>query len=228
MKVKAGCWHGGVPPFGYEIRNSKLSENKAESKWVKFIFKQALKGNSVASIKKDLDSNGVLARRGGLWTLGSIESLMTNTHYLGHYTYTDGVSDTPAASDNMFHPDHIVMGPGGSYSGGTIAISGTQYIYAEVTKRTGDPEYAEALDTSVANNVGVELFDALEPALADTLALVASNTAPDTYTPTSGKAAVCIAKVTNTSGTITVDDQYVVDNPTLFIPVPNVVQQVGS
>ena len=92
MKVKAGCWHGGVPPFGYEINKSKLAENKAESKWVKFIFKQALKGNSVASIKKELDSNGVLARRGGLWTLGSIESLMTNTHYLGHYIYTDGVS----------------------------------------------------------------------------------------------------------------------------------------
>lgn len=92
MKVKAGCWHGGVPPFGYEISKSKLAENKAESKWVKFIFKQALKGNSVASIKKELDSNGVLARRGGLWTLGSIESLMTNTHYLGHYIYTDGVS----------------------------------------------------------------------------------------------------------------------------------------
>lgn len=92
MKVKAGYWHGGVPPFGYEISKSKLTENKAESKWVKFIFKQALKGNSVASIKKDLDSNGVLARRGGLWTLGSIESLMTNTHYLGHYIYTDGVS----------------------------------------------------------------------------------------------------------------------------------------
>lgn len=92
MKVKAGCWHGGVPPFGYEISNSKLAENKAESKWVKFIFKQALKGTSIASIKKELDSNGVLARRGGLWTLGSIESLMTNTHYLGHYVYTDGVS----------------------------------------------------------------------------------------------------------------------------------------
>jgi DNA invertase Pin-like site-specific DNA recombinase len=92
MKVKAGYWHGGVPPFGYEIVKSKLTENKGESKWVKFIFKQALKGTSIASIKKDLDSNGVLARRGGLWTLGSIESLMTNTHYLGRYVYTDGVS----------------------------------------------------------------------------------------------------------------------------------------
>jgi DNA invertase Pin-like site-specific DNA recombinase len=92
MKVKAGCWHGGVPPFGYEISKSKLAENKNESKWVKLIFKRALKGYSIASIKKELDSNGVLARRGGLWTFGSIESLMTNTHYLGHYVYTDGVS----------------------------------------------------------------------------------------------------------------------------------------
>lgn len=92
MKVKGGYWHGGVPPFGYEIINSKLAENKTESKWVKFIFKQALRGNSIASIKKELDSNGISARRGGLWTLGSIESLLTNTHYLGHYIYTDGVS----------------------------------------------------------------------------------------------------------------------------------------
>ena len=92
MKVKAGYWHGGPPPFGYQITNTRLVENKVESKWVKFIFKQAAKGTSTATIKKELDSNGVLARRGGLWALGSIESLMTNTHYLGRYVYTDGVS----------------------------------------------------------------------------------------------------------------------------------------
>ena len=92
MKVKAGFWHGGPPPFGYELIHGKLIEKKDESKWVKFIFKQALKGVSVAQIKKELDSNAVLARRGGLWTLGSIESLMTNTHYLGRYVFTDSVS----------------------------------------------------------------------------------------------------------------------------------------
>lgn len=92
IKVKAGYWHGGPPPYGYKILNGKLAENKDESKWVKLIFKQALKGVSVAQIKKELDSNGVLARRGGLWTLGSIESLLTNTHYLGRYVFTDSVS----------------------------------------------------------------------------------------------------------------------------------------
>ena len=92
IKVKAGFWHGGPPPFGYQLELGKLSENKVESKWVKYIFKQALKGISIAHIKKELDSNAVLARRGGLWTLGSIESLMTNTHYIGRYNFTDRVS----------------------------------------------------------------------------------------------------------------------------------------
>ncbi|NDY82327.1 recombinase family protein [Orrella sp. NBD-18] len=92
MKVKAGFWHGGPPPFGYDLIHGKLVEKKDESKWVKLIFKQALKGVPVAQIKRELDSNGVLARRGGLWTLGSIESLMTNTHYLGRYVFTDSVS----------------------------------------------------------------------------------------------------------------------------------------
>lgn len=92
MKVKAGFWHGGPPPFSYDLIHGKLVEKKDESKWVKLIFKQALKGVPVAQIKRELDSNGVLARRGGLWTLGSIESLMTNTHYLGRYVFTDSVS----------------------------------------------------------------------------------------------------------------------------------------
>lgn len=92
VKVKSGYWHGGPPPYGFQLLNGKLAENKAESKWVKFIYKKSLNGFSPANIKKELDSNGVLARRGGLWTLGSIESLITNTHYTGRYEFTDGVS----------------------------------------------------------------------------------------------------------------------------------------
>ena len=92
IKVKAGYWHGGPPPFGYQLEQGKLTENRVESKWVKFIFKQALKGISISHIKKELDSNAILARRGGLWTLGSIESLMTNTHYIGRYNFTDKIS----------------------------------------------------------------------------------------------------------------------------------------
>jgi hypothetical protein len=40
--------------------------------------------------------------------------------------------------------------------------------------------------------------------------------------PTTGYAAVLIAKVTNTAGVITVNAQYATHNPTVFLPVVNV------
>jgi DNA invertase Pin-like site-specific DNA recombinase len=92
-KVKRGYWQGGPPPFGYELVSGKLAESKSESKWVKFIFQQSQNGLSAAKIKKELDSNGVLARRGSLWSLGSIEALLRNTQYVGRYTYTDRIAE---------------------------------------------------------------------------------------------------------------------------------------
>ena len=46
-----------------------------------------------AKIKQFLDENGVLARRGGLWAIGSIEALLRNTHYQGSYSFQDSVSE---------------------------------------------------------------------------------------------------------------------------------------
>jgi hypothetical protein len=56
---------------------------------VKRIFKETLNGSTSPEIKKLLDSNGMPARRGGLWTLGSIQALLRNPHYAGSYTYAD-------------------------------------------------------------------------------------------------------------------------------------------
>jgi DNA invertase Pin-like site-specific DNA recombinase len=92
VRVKSGFYHGGPTPYGYQISQGKLAENEEESKWVKFIFNEVHKGSSIAKVKKALDTNGVLARRGGLWSLGSLEALLRNTHYIGHYTYTDSLS----------------------------------------------------------------------------------------------------------------------------------------
>lgn len=91
-KVRQGYWHGGPPPYGYELKNGKLSINLEESKWIKVIFKNILSGENIPKIKHLLDMNGVLARRGKLWTLGSINSTLKNTHYIGRYIYTDNIS----------------------------------------------------------------------------------------------------------------------------------------
>lgn len=92
-RVRSGSWHGGPPPFGYKLEDRKLVVVDDEAKWVKRIFQEVVKGGAATHIKQVLDSNGVSPRRKkGLWTIGSINALLKNTHYSGHYIYTDSKS----------------------------------------------------------------------------------------------------------------------------------------
>jgi site-specific DNA recombinase len=93
-RIRQGGWMGGPPPFGYSIENSKLIPNKDEKKWVQFIYECYKDGNSLDDIRTKLLKNGVLTRRGNpVWSHGSIDKLLTNTHYEGYCTYTDKKSD---------------------------------------------------------------------------------------------------------------------------------------
>jgi hypothetical protein len=89
-RIKQGYWMGGSAPFGYVVKDKKLVPNKEESKWVKFIYENYKNGKTIRAIKNDLLKNGVLTRRGNaVWTLGSIEKLLTNSHYGGFYLVKD-------------------------------------------------------------------------------------------------------------------------------------------
>lgn len=89
-RIKQGYWKGGPPPFGYKIEDKKLIENKDESKWVKFIFESYRDNHSARWIKQELLKNSVFTRRKNpVWSLGSIEKLLSNTQYSGYYHYTD-------------------------------------------------------------------------------------------------------------------------------------------
>jgi len=92
-KIKQGFWLGGPPPFGYEIKEKRLSVNEDESIWVKFIFEQVANKKTIKQIKNELLLNGVKTRRNNsVWSLGSIEKLLTNTHYIGFYNVKDNKS----------------------------------------------------------------------------------------------------------------------------------------
>ena len=89
-RLKAGFWMGGPPPFGYKIEKKMLVPETEEAKWVKFIYKSYCEGVTVQKIRHHLMENGVKTRRNNaVWSLGSIEALLTNTHYAGHYVVRD-------------------------------------------------------------------------------------------------------------------------------------------
>ena len=88
-RSKVGFFRGSPPPFGYQSVDKKLVPHPDESKWVVKIFSWKYDGKSTKWIKSQLDKNGVLARRGNLFSTGSIDRMMENTHHIGHYKWKD-------------------------------------------------------------------------------------------------------------------------------------------
>lgn len=94
QRIRQGGWMGGPPPYGYSIENSQLIPNEEEKKWVKFIYESYRDGDSLDEIRTKLLHNGVVTRRGNaVWSHGSIDKILTNTHFEGHYTYNDKKSE---------------------------------------------------------------------------------------------------------------------------------------
>ena len=92
-RIRQGNWMGGPPPFGYEIKDKKLVIEPTEAMWVQKIFEMYAARVPSIDIKTELDSHGVLPRRKiGTWSLGSLQALMRNTHYIGYWNFADSKS----------------------------------------------------------------------------------------------------------------------------------------
>ncbi|WP_417831841.1 recombinase family protein [Terasakiella sp.] len=90
QKVQNGYWMGGPPPFGYSIEDGMLVENPDESQWVKRIFDRYFSGWMLQNIREELDENGIKPRhKKNGWSVGSLQKMLRNTFYIGHYTYHD-------------------------------------------------------------------------------------------------------------------------------------------
>lgn len=92
-RIREGGWMGGPPPYGYLLQDSLLIPQDKEKKWVKFIYENYRDGDSIDEIRTKLLQNGVITRRGKpVWSHGSINKLLTNSHYEGYYNYIDSKS----------------------------------------------------------------------------------------------------------------------------------------
>jgi site-specific DNA recombinase len=95
VRIREGGWKGGPPPYGYMLEDGLLVVNSDESKWVVKIHEWYRDSYTPEQIKDELLKNGVITRRGNpVWSLGSINALLRNTHYDGYWYYTDKKSET--------------------------------------------------------------------------------------------------------------------------------------
>ena len=101
VKARQGYWMGGPTPFGYKInKNKKLTLDKEQSEWVKRMFKWYSQGLSPKRIKHKLDGS-VLTKRGNpIWSYGSVEAILRNTHPNGSYVYYEKEITCPRIVDS--------------------------------------------------------------------------------------------------------------------------------
>lgn len=90
-RVKEGKWLGGPALFGYRVASDKTLEiEPTEAKWVKIAHEYVAQGKTMRDIRELFRENFVRTRRGNMvWSLGSIEKMLQNTHHGGHYVVTD-------------------------------------------------------------------------------------------------------------------------------------------
>ena len=102
IRAKQGYWVLGNLPFGYRMgKNKKLAIDKEQSEWVERIFKWYSEGLSPMRIKRKLDGNVQCNNSDSvIWTDGSVNSILRNSHHRGFYTYLGVNINCPKVVDD--------------------------------------------------------------------------------------------------------------------------------
>ena len=88
MKQKASKGvYVGRTPFGYQLNETtkKLDIDEGEASTVRKIFEMYSEGDSFATIKKYLNTTGILTRNDKLWDSSAIKRIIQNPVYTGQY-----------------------------------------------------------------------------------------------------------------------------------------------
>lgn len=108
LNLKAGRaeFNGGMPPFGYGVKNKNYVINENEAVAVKTIFDMFLQGSGYGAISDWLTAHGYKTRRGRYFGKNSLHDLLKNEKYIGIYVYGkvqrdfDGRRTVQANADN--------------------------------------------------------------------------------------------------------------------------------
>jgi DNA invertase Pin-like site-specific DNA recombinase len=97
------------PPFGYAVEGSKHGKYfvivESLRSIVETIFAKCKAGDSLVTIAKWLDSEGIKTARGGKWSASALKNIINNTAYMGYIQNDDGktIGTCPVIIDAATH-----------------------------------------------------------------------------------------------------------------------------
>ena len=95
LALKHG-WPNDTPPFGYDREDdASLSINEDEAETVRYIFEQYCDLQSMPEVAADLNDLGLLTRDGNEWSARTVNKLLRNQIYYGHYSVAGVEEEVP-------------------------------------------------------------------------------------------------------------------------------------
>lgn len=107
MKENAlrGLHNGGVPPFGYDVKELRYVVNELEAEYVRRIFGSALHRQGFKEIIEEMQAVGIRGKRGAVIRYPQIYEMLRNEKYTGVYSYS--VEEEKRRSDRRSKPHAI-------------------------------------------------------------------------------------------------------------------------
>ena len=88
-RAEDGEWNGGRVPYGYlwDKEKKEFSINPEQAEAVNQMVQMYLEKQSLLYVARTLNANSIPTRTGAMWSPTSVRTILTNSWYIGQYTY---------------------------------------------------------------------------------------------------------------------------------------------
>lgn len=93
-RFQNGTFIISYPPYGYDNVDGEMVIVPEQAEIVKQIFSDTLAGKSTHAIADELNAKGIQTKKGGRWTLGTINGIIGNEKYTGDVLYQKTYTDS--------------------------------------------------------------------------------------------------------------------------------------